>query len=375
MKPCAVALQLLALLASAPELAAAAVHRSAAQSAGSVARSVSLRNNALQEAAAVAAPLATDADTSASFATRADKVEALIQLQGQALGAQQEALKVLVSQQAKLESQAQTLQDQEKKIAAELKEAKKEEPRFSLLPGMGGGLTVVEWLVFSSVYMLLVAIAATIYGNYFTYPYVEYQADDQPAFMGEFSFGLFDGLRCEPDWRICFFSCCCLPVRWADTMSSKKVRYMKFWPALIAIVLLQATISVSFGIAGIMLMILLVNGRQRIREIYGMPYGSCSTLMTDWAVWLFCSPCAAMQEAMEIELIDPNRHQVDYGMPQSAPFGVPQQRPMVPPLANMPGQNRAAKTAPQVRGTSPQMRAASPSLSATGKFGPLPREV
>merc|ERR1719277_1013101 len=95
--------------------------------------------------------------------------------------------------------------------------------------------------------MLLVAF---IYGAFFADDY-ESPKQVPPRSMDDFSFGLCAGLTyymCDPDWRICVCSCCCAPVRWADTVGSERVNSVNcgnFWMAVFLFSLLQVLASLT----------------------------------------------------------------------------------------------------------------------------------
>jgi len=147
----------------------------------------------------------------------------------------------------------------------------------------------------------------------FTYPYPKLHTT--PVVTREhFTFGLCECCNWDPeapsreimrDRRIPCCSCLCQPIRWADTASSSKTGFMSFWTAALLAVVMNALCSVSFFIsAGIFIIVATIH-RQQIRRIYGMPHGTCPSFTEDLCTWLWCSCCATMQEAMEIEYIDP----------------------------------------------------------------------
>eukprot|EP00913_Durusdinium_trenchii_P022876 g21478.t1 len=154
-------------------------------------------------------------------------------------------------------------------------------------------------------YLLVVLVVGWVYGRHFTYPFESLRKDGEPRFSREdFSFGLFDGFSCDPDYRIFCCSCFCLPIRWADTASSPKVKFLGFWPGLALFALLIACINLSYGATVVAALALAVLNRQRIRNLYGLPHKSCSTFSMDTLTWLLCGPCAAMQEALQVEFVD-----------------------------------------------------------------------
>jgi len=127
-----------------------------------------------------------------------------------------------------------------------------------------------------------------------------------------FAFALCDGLFCDPDPKICMCSFCCIPVRWAATATSPKVKFMNnFYVALIIFSVcatswqLFSTLNYGLGMLPFLLLgLLVVWNRQRIRQAYRLPQSFRITI-EDCLVWTCCAPCAMMQEAMQVEFIEP----------------------------------------------------------------------
>lgn len=263
--------------------------------------------------------------------TKARRLEALIALQKEAMQQQQQALEGLVAQQTDLaaqeadlkhEMQRLTFADASLPIPAEheqagafakatvgyglaLKEALQGEPLPTGLPVIEvaqEGIWV-ETLVAGAGYVLFMMIAAYLYGVCFTYAYPELRLQPARVSRDDFTFSLVDGCRCDPDWRICCCSWFCAPIRWADTAGSPKIRFLHFWQALILFTVLQVLTGLTVVFC-LLLLAMCVVSRQRIRQVYGLPSGNCETCTKDCLVWLFCTPCAIMQEALQIEFID-----------------------------------------------------------------------
>eukprot|EP00440_Ansanella_granifera_P032454 gb/GFBE01035214.1/.p1 GENE.gb/GFBE01035214.1/~~gb/GFBE01035214.1/.p1 ORF type:complete len:365 (+),score=101.23 gb/GFBE01035214.1/:1-1095(+) len=256
---------------------------------------------------------------------REGRVESLISAEQTALLSQEQALEQIAAQQAALAKQQEALKEREAKVEAEI--AKKlGDASFAQVSsgsatasssesglGLEANLSVFqriiqkswkEQLISAGVYLSLTLVFGWIYGAYFTYEYPPLRKEPLVTRHG-FSFGICDGFQCDPDSRICLFSFCCLPVRWADTASSPKVGYIRFWSGLFLFAILFSLNGLSYGITGLFLLILVVLNRQRIRQVYGMPNKTFETVLKDIGMWLFCIPCAAMQEAQEVEFVDP----------------------------------------------------------------------
>lgn len=155
------------------------------------------------------------------------------------------------------------------------------------------------------VYLVFVVVAGWIYGLVIMDQDYASLRRRPLVSRDRFSFHLFDGFQCDPDWRICICSLLFTPIRWADTASSIKIRFLHFWPALIIFAVLLSFGFLSIGITAFLLLLIVVQQRQRIRQVYGLPYGTFATRFEDCLTWTFCGPCATMQEALEVEFIDP----------------------------------------------------------------------
>merc|ERR1740121_1334830 len=114
----------------------------------------------------------------------------------------------------------------------------------------------------------------------------------------------------DPDWRICLTSVLCMPVRWADTASATRVdleaskhSMRSYWAKLLGFGLLLPFAYETLGLSMIIVLIWAVHVRQSIRATYGLPTGD-GTVVEDTFTWLFCTPCAIMQEALQAEFVD-----------------------------------------------------------------------
>jgi len=174
-----------------------------------------------------------------------------------------------------------------------------------------------DQLIGGLIYFVVMLGMAYIYGRRFTYPYPplpkapETARDASGKPLG-FTFSLFEFFHCNGQadsniifrhLRIPFSSCCCLPIRWADTTSSQKIRWMGYWAAVVLATVLNALAGQSYYITGILFTILALINRQRIRRIFGMPYGTFGTCCADFWIWTCCSCCATCQEAMQVEYV------------------------------------------------------------------------
>lgn len=121
-----------------------------------------------------------------------------------------------------------------------------------------------------------------------------------------FSYGLcsFDNMV-GSHAGICLCSFCCLPIRWADTMSKEPVpKFMNFWVALSALSVLWFLSEATLGILGFLCLGMLIYFRQKLRREFGIVNcfdGAPLTLVQDCLVWFCCGCCAAVQEARQVE--------------------------------------------------------------------------
>jgi len=241
------------------------------------------------------------------------KVEALEAAEREALTAQQVALEALTAQQGALAAQQQVLQAEQKQLEDHLTMIHSQQPPSSA--GSLGKEQIVEKVIGAAVYVGLVCLTGFIY-NLLHMSELPQPKKARNEDRTGFTYGLFEGLNCaDVDWKICFCACFCGSVRWADTVSDFKVHFLDFWPALLIFALLQVAGSFTFGLSGLMLLLLTVQTRQRIRHAYELPYGTCDTTANDCCVWAFCAPCAIMQEAMQIEFVEPPLPESMHGAP------------------------------------------------------------
>jgi len=248
------------------------------------------------------------------------KVQNLLGAEQAALLSQEQAIEQIAAQQASLAQQQAELKRREATVEAEIAKKLAAGASFSQTAASSSSRSgirarvrrVSDWLqknwkeqlVGAAVWLVFTMFCGWVYGAYFTYEYPQLRKEPMITRQG-FSFGLCDGYSCDPDTRVCCFSHFCLPVRWADTASSPKVGMLTFWTGLLIYTLAAALNGFSYGITGLICLTLSVRNRQHIRVKYGMPNGTFGTFVADIAVWLFCVPCAVMQEAMEVEFVDP----------------------------------------------------------------------
>lgn len=120
---------------------------------------------------------------------------------------------------------------------------------------------------------------------------------------GDFYFGIlqFDEC-CGRDQRICVCAWCCLGIRWAETLSREKVKLgIGFWSLFLFCTVCEA--FAFLGISTVVFVLAAVYFRQKLRAAFGLEHGTGATLASDCFAWCCCAPCAAAQEAREVEYL------------------------------------------------------------------------
>jgi Cys-rich protein (TIGR01571 family) len=161
-------------------------------------------------------------------------------------------------------------------------------------------------IVAESVYVVLVFAGGMLYIEYFKN--VPPKLPEAQSRTKDWQYGPCDLTDCQRDCQICVCGFCCVPIRWADTASSNVGNggwvFMGFVPALLVFLILSACGPITFGVSELMLLLIVVLCRQRIRQLYDMPSGDCKSIFCDCLLWCFCTPCAVIQEARQIDLVE-----------------------------------------------------------------------
>lgn len=145
-------------------------------------------------------------------------------------------------------------------------------------------------------YASLIALVAIFYEHEKQFP-PEVKAEEHRAKLAEdrFQFGL---LSCFDDKKTCFLVLCCSPIRWADTV--RMMGFMSF-PSALCLFLGLTVLDALTSSAGLVLLVVCTYYRQKIREKFGLPVGTCSSITQDCCTFLWCSCCAVVQEARQVE--------------------------------------------------------------------------
>lgn len=160
-----------------------------------------------------------------------------------------------------------------------------------------------EKMVGISAYLLQIFIVAFLYMQ-FCKPAVSVKIPESQVRTEEFQFGAFDPNDCARDCQMCVCAGCCPWIRWAENMSKDHIQFLAFLPGLFITALLASAGSVTFGASVPILVLVVVLGRQRIRDAYGLPSGTCHILLGDCLLWICCPCCAIVQEARQVEYVE-----------------------------------------------------------------------
>lgn len=98
---------------------------------------------------------------------------------------------------------------------------------------------------------------------------------------------------------MCLLTCCCCPIRWADTM--RMASYMSFWVGVVLMTFLELVSNLTGGIAAIIALCIAVFYRQKLRQEFGLEHSDVKTYCIDCCLYCWCSCCATIQEARQLE--------------------------------------------------------------------------
>lgn len=122
------------------------------------------------------------------------------------------------------------------------------------------------------------------------------EAHSQDALnRGTWRWGLFE---CFGDIKICMISCICPCIRWSDTM--RMAGLMGFWIAIILMSFLYALSPFVGGISSLIMLAIVTYRRQEIRKLFRMNSDG-TTWCEDCCTYMWCSCCAIVQEARQLE--------------------------------------------------------------------------
>mmetsp|Transcript_31465 Transcript_31465/g.68925 ORF Transcript_31465/g.68925 Transcript_31465/m.68925 type:complete len:248 (-) Transcript_31465:69-812(-) len=148
-----------------------------------------------------------------------------------------------------------------------------------------------------------VALAALFYNYNKQFPPKDVPGDHPKLLDHQWSFGLF---ACFDTPAICCLTCCCMPIRWADTI--RMAGLMSFWLALVVFLGVMLTEIVSATLQLVLLVAVGTYYRQKLRAMFGLDYGDFSTVAADCLTWCCCGCCAIIQEARQLEAAYQTKH-------------------------------------------------------------------
>lgn len=164
----------------------------------------------------------------------------------------------------------------------------------------GAAMTFKNYVIASAIYVVLVILVAIIHRHF---QQAGRAVHEVHAYEGDaFTFGFCDP-HCSQDYPICLMAICCPWVRWSETVSHPKVRFLSFWLALALMLTLELLAPFVYGITGCILVGVGVYHRQQLRQAFGHVGSPVKTGCLDIFAWICCAPCAIAQEAREVEKV------------------------------------------------------------------------
>jgi Cys-rich protein (TIGR01571 family) len=114
--------------------------------------------------------------------------------------------------------------------------------------------------------------------------------------VDDFSTGLFG---CNEHPTICFWSCCCPGIRWADT--GARIKLHEYWIAFAIVTILYALLFLPIANCVVFLLIVgyLTYARQAFREFFSLETGG-KTFAVDCCSYLCCFACTIAQDARHV---------------------------------------------------------------------------
>lgn len=153
-------------------------------------------------------------------------------------------------------------------------------------------------LKYSLVYVVGGILAAVLFKQLREKYFVLDPRPDSFPLQQEFSFHIFG---CLADKKLCLLACFCPCLAWANTLD-RRGGLLSYWKAFIAFFGLLLLHAYTVGISSLFLVALGVYYRQKLRDNYDLDSwysGKRQTLLMDIVLWIFCQPCAIIQEARE----------------------------------------------------------------------------
>eukprot|EP00927_Polykrikos_kofoidii_P086188 TRINITY_DN9588_c0_g1_i1.p1 TRINITY_DN9588_c0_g1~~TRINITY_DN9588_c0_g1_i1.p1 ORF type:complete len:658 (-),score=74.47 TRINITY_DN9588_c0_g1_i1:49-2022(-) len=166
------------------------------------------------------------------------------------------------------------------------------------------GTPAVDAVILGLVYMIPWLILVTSTACYFDRNKMDVYLGPNAPTDGQWAYDL---PQCLHDKRLCIFSCCCAPVRWALTM--RLAGLMGYWPAFGLFTLFALLNCICFYIGCIPLIALAVYHRQKIRLMFNIHGCTFYSITNDTLAYAFCGVCAIVQEARQLEIARATNHE------------------------------------------------------------------
>mmetsp|Transcript_2175 Transcript_2175/g.3704 ORF Transcript_2175/g.3704 Transcript_2175/m.3704 type:complete len:312 (-) Transcript_2175:98-1033(-) len=249
----------------------------------------------------------------------AESLQRVAAVAQEALAAQQKAMLVLAKQQDDLVKQEEAMESKEKEMALTIAamEAERRDPEGPAPSWFSNGccapVRAFRWywayytsnfilpLVAMFIYLILLVFA----GWYYKRELRKHRRVDPVGRNPEdWYFSLVDPRQCcGRDQMLCCCACCCLPVRWAATAASSKVKFIPYWPALFLFAILLLLGPLTAGVTLLMAVGFAVALRHKIRDLWniGKTKYKLRWIALDCLLWICCPHLAAIQEAREVE--------------------------------------------------------------------------
>jgi len=148
----------------------------------------------------------------------------------------------------------------------------------------------------------LISLVALWYTNSKQFPPAE-APGAQKLKEDQFTFPLFS---CFSEPQICCFTCCCWPIRWADTM--RMAGLMSFWAALFLFLGIEVVAVINSTIGTLLLVCVTVYYRQKLRAMFNFNHSSFGVILGDICAYCCCMCCAVIQEARQLEVAYQTKH-------------------------------------------------------------------
>lgn len=147
------------------------------------------------------------------------------------------------------------------------------------------------------VQFLILALFAFIYTKYRKVPEGEYKALQTAESENNWSHACW---TCYEEPGTCLCALCCLPIRWAETISLVK-GLLSFWLAFFLMAFLVIWQSMLPFVLWLVFIAVGVKYRQDLRKKFNFQSQGGLSYLTDCCLYCCCVACAVIQEARHVE--------------------------------------------------------------------------